>query len=235
LSNYVVCLKYGNKYSASYVNRLYNMVQRNLTLDYEFVCFTEDATGLDARIRVESLALVKGIEGWWYKPMFFNPALPLNGTILFLDLDVVIFRNIDTLFTYKPGEFLIIRDFNRHIFKEYKKFNSSVFRLTVGQHSHVYENFIKDSRRICRQFKGDQDWIYAQVTKDFSFWPTEWIQSYKWEMRSKTPINRTHPKGERDFIKNGNPSVLEDTSIAVFHGDPNPHHCKDPWVIEHWR
>ena len=40
--NYVVCLKWGNKYSAEYVNKLYSMVKRNLTIDYEFVCFTEN-------------------------------------------------------------------------------------------------------------------------------------------------------------------------------------------------
>jgi hypothetical protein len=210
------------------------MVRNNLTLDYEFVCYTENTKGIDPGIRVEPLPKLT-VEGWWFKPMFFNPLLGLPGTVLFLDLDVVIFRNIDMLFNYKPGEFLIIRDFNRHIFKEYKKFNSSVFRLTTGHHSHVYENFVKDPRSICKRFKGDQDWIYSQVTKDFSFWPDEWIQSYKWECRKRAAIDKAKPKGERDFLKAGEPAMLDNTSIAVFHGEPNPHNCKDPWVINNWK
>ena len=139
---YVVCLKYGNKYSAEYVNKLYNMVKRNLTLDHEFVCFTEDATGIDPAIRIEPIPLISGVTGWWYKPMFFNPRLPLRGTLLFFDLDVVIFKNIDYLFTYKPGEFCIIRDFNRFVIKNYDKFNSSIFRLetTQNMHSNVYKH-----------------------------------------------------------------------------------------------
>ena len=31
------------------------------------------------------------------------------------------------------------------------------------------------------------------------------------------------------------PVLVNDCSIAVFHGEPNPHDVKDPWVIEHWK
>jgi hypothetical protein len=234
--NYVVCLKFGTKYGPEYVNNLYNMVQRNLTLDHEFVCFTENADGLDENIRVEPLpeiAGIKGAVGWWWKPMFFNKRLPLKGTILYFDLDVIIFENIDKLFTHKPGEFLIIRDFNRFMIKNYQKFNSSVFRLDIGMHPHVWTDFIKNPQDPIRRYHGDQDWIRAKITKDFDFWPDEWIQSYKWEMRGKPQMKGT--KGNRDFVHPGEPKILKETSVAVFHGDPNPHYCKDLWVRENWK
>ena len=119
--NYVVCLKYGNKYSAEYVNKLYNSVKRNLTVPFEFVCYTEDKQGIDPAIRIEPIPLLAGVTGWWYKPMFFNPELGLNGTILFFDLDVVVFQNIDNLFTYELDKFCIIRDFNRKFIRNYNK------------------------------------------------------------------------------------------------------------------
>lgn len=231
--NYVVCLKYGNKYSADYVNKLYNMVKRNLTVDYEFVCFTEDSEGIDSNIRIESLPNVP-LEGWWYKPMFFNPNLAVKGTILFFDLDVVIFKNIDHLFTHNPEKFYIIRDFNRFVMKGYQKFNSSVFRLNTGQHSEVWTNFIKNSDSIIKRYQGDQDWIRVCITQNFNFWPDEWIQSYKWEMRGK-PRFDSKPKGKRDFAVNGDPIIKDETCVAVFHGDPNPHNCKDQWVIDNWQ
>ena len=59
------------------------MVERNLTVPHEFVCYTEDPTGIDPGITVKKLTLMSGIQGWWYKPMFFNPNLELKGTILF--------------------------------------------------------------------------------------------------------------------------------------------------------
>ena len=45
------CVYYGDKYTRpptdpwSYLRNLYNMVERNLTIPYRFVCFT-DSTGL---------------------------------------------------------------------------------------------------------------------------------------------------------------------------------------------
>ena len=233
--NYVVCLKYGTKYSAEYVNRLYNGVKRNLTIPFEFVCFTEDSNGIDPNIRVEPLPLIPGVTGWWYKPMFFKPNLGLNGTILFFDLDVVVFRNIDNLFTYEPNKFCIIRDFNRHVIRNYNKFNSSIFRLTTGMHQHVYNDFVKNPSLLIKRFHGDQDWIRVAVKDgEYAYWPDEWIQSYKWEMRGKPRYDR-QPRGQRDFETPADPKILDATSVAVFHGDPNPHNCKDQWVIDNWR
>jgi len=231
---YVVCLKFGNKYDSTYVNRLYNMVKRNLTIDYEFVCFTENPEGIDPEIKIQDLPVTPAVTGWWYKPFFFNPKLPIQGTILYLDLDVVVFNNIDHLFTWREGEFCIIRDFNRMVVKNYQKFNSSVFRLDVGQHAEVYKKFILDPRTNSRRFHGDQDWIRYIIREDFHYWPEEWIQSYKWEMRGK-PRMDSKPRGYRDFQINGDPKIHPDTSIAVFHGDPNPHNCKDKWVIDNWQ
>ena len=60
MPNHVVCLKHGKKYSAEYVNVLYRMVTRNLTVPHNFVCFTEDPTGLDMGIQVKPLQLMVG-------------------------------------------------------------------------------------------------------------------------------------------------------------------------------
>jgi hypothetical protein len=236
VKRFVCCLKYGNKYSADYVNKLYNMVQRHLTLDHQFVCYTEDPKDIDPNIRIEPLETLPGIQGWWYKPMFFNPKIGIDGTLLFLDLDMIIFDNIDKLFTYKPGEFCIIQDFNRYVVKNYNKFNSSIFRLDTHKatHKNVYEDFIKDPKIPITRYHGDQDWIRKCIQKDYNYWPEDWIQSYKWEMRGKPKFNG-RPRGERDFLEQAEPVVKAGTAIAVFHGDPNPHNCKDPWVLEHWQ
>ena len=231
---YVVCLKWGDKYGPEYVNKLYRMVQRNLSINHEFICYTENPAGLDQGIRVIDLQLMAGIEGWWYKPMFFNPSLGLDGVILFLDLDMIIFKNIDKLFSYKPGEFVIIQDFNRHVVRHYDKFNSSIFRINTGQHAEVYHQYMADKNNISRRFQGDQDWIRHVIKNDYNYWPVDWIQSYKWEMRGK-PQMTGGPRGTRDFVTKGEPKILDETCIAVFHGDPNPHFCKDDWVQESWR
>lgn len=230
---YLVCLKHGAKYGPEYVNKLYNMTKRNSTIDFEFVCFTENPSGINENITIKPLPVITNINGWWYKPMFFNPKLGLNGTILFMDLDLIVFRNIDRLWTYKTGQFIILQDFNRYAVKNYTKFNSSVFRLTTGQHSNVYNEFIKNPSVNSRRFHGDQDWIRFQIKNGYEFWPNDWIQSYKWEMRNKPQMTRD-PKGHRNFTTPGDPVIKKDTAIAVFHGDPNPHNCIDPWCAQNW-
>ena len=48
---YVLCMKWGTKYGADYVNRLYGMVKRHLTLDFTMVCLTDDSRGIDQAVR----------------------------------------------------------------------------------------------------------------------------------------------------------------------------------------
>lgn len=231
-NNYVVCLKHGTKYGPEYVNTLHKMVSRNLTIKHKFVCYTENSNGIDDDIEVRSLPSINTPGGWWYKPMFFNPDLMPNSTLLFLDLDIIIFDNIDRLFTHKPGKFCIIRDFNRKFIKSYNGFNSSVFRLDSGSNSHVYHKFTENPKLVTTKFRGDQDWIKNQITHDYEFWPDEWIQSYKWEMRTE-PMKRDS-NGKR-YLPVGNPIIPQNSAVAVFHGDPNPHDCKDPWCVKNWR
>ena len=233
-NRYIVCLKHGTKYSAEYVNVLKRMVTRNMTLPFKFVCFTEDVNGLDSDIQTMPLPQRHDIAGWWWKPYFFSTDLPLDGTILFMDLDVIVFENIDKLFTYEPGRFCIIRDFNRMNALGWNRMNSSVFRLETGQHSHVYSNLIADPINIRKRLHGDQDWLFEQIKSNFEFFPDEWLQSYKWEMRGKPPMTRDK-NGIRNFMEPGEPNILPETSVAVFHGEPNPPQSVDLWCKENWK
>ena len=52
----VLCMKWGTKYSADYVNTLYSMVARNMSIDFRFVCLTEDGAGLHEKVEVFPLS-----------------------------------------------------------------------------------------------------------------------------------------------------------------------------------
>ena len=230
----ILCLKHGTKYSADYVNKLYNMVQRNCTLDFDFWCLTEDTKGLNPNIK--TLPLPSGLAGWWCKPYIFSQDLPINGTILYTDLDVVISGNIDKLFTYQPGHWCTIRDFTRAMRPKWHKYNSSVVRFTRGQLHHVWDGFNKDKQNIQRKFFGDQDWLFeATRNSQAMLYPDSWILSWKWEVRHSKEFAAGGAKGNRKFkhIENVKPRI--ECCITVFHGDPNPHNCEDPWVIDNWK
>ena len=98
------CVCYGDKYPVEYVQKLYNMVQRNTTIEHKFYVFTDHVKMqkmVEGDIHVHKFPR-DDIEGWWNKLQLFHPDTPLEGTTLYMDLDVVITQNIDCFFTYKP-------------------------------------------------------------------------------------------------------------------------------------
>ena len=231
---YILCLKHGKKYSADYVNRLFRGVSRHCTLDFEFVCLTDDPKDILPGVKI--LPLPSDLQGWWCKPYMYTKDLPLNGTILYLDLDVVIAKNIDKLFTYSPNHWCVIRDFTRAMRPKWPKYNSSVIRFKVGQLNHVWESFKKDRTVIQRKFFGDQDYLYdaTHMKTPPMLFPDSWVQSWKWEIRESREL-APGLKGDRKLkhIEHVEPRV--ECCIAVFHGDPNPHNCEDPWVVKNWQ
>ena len=232
---YVLCLKHGTKYSFDYVNKLYNMVSRNCTIPYEFVCLTDDPKGIDPNVKI--ISLPKDLEGWWCKPYMYSKDLPLSGTVLYLDLDVVIAGNIDKLLTYQPNDWCTVRDFTRVMRPKWQKYNSSVVRFKVGQLDHVWEDFKKDQKKIQKRLFGDQDWLWeATRTNQATLYPDSWIQSWKWEVRKSKEFAPGGLKGTRRFkhIENNVVPRVE-CCVCVFHGDPNPHHCEDKWVVDNWK
>jgi|TARA_R110002124_G_scaffold157192_1_gene324224 hypothetical protein len=232
---YILCLKHGRKYSVEYVNTLYNMCKRHCTLDFKFACLTDDPMGLDPNIVV--LDLPKGLDGWWCKPYMFSKDLPIKGTILYMDLDVVLSSNIDKLVMYQPNNWCTIRDFTRAMRPKWQKYNSSIVRFRTGQLHFVWDEYIKDPKSVQRRHFGDQDYLYEATAKMRAMlYPDSWIQSWKWEVRTtKEFASANTAKGSRTFKKIENVTPRVECCVCVFHGDPNPHNCEDPWVKENWK
>ncbi len=232
----ILCVKHGTKYSADYVNKLYNMVSRYCNLKFHFHCLTDNPTDINPNIHI--IDLPKFLQGWWCKPYIFSDELPIEGTILYLDLDMVIANNIDNMFIYSPDDWCIIRDFTRHIRPDWKKYNSSVIRFKRGQLAQLWNEYSRDWKGVQSKFFGDQDWLYEASNKanmPANLFPDNWVKSWKWEIRKSKELESGRPKGERIFKDIEHVEPPKDCLIAVFHGDPNPHNCKDPWVINNWK
>ncbi len=230
--NHVVCVKWGNKYIPQYVNVLYNMVKRHTTVPYEFHCITDDPKGLDPHIKTIKLPNDPWIKSWWSKLWMFSKDFPLQGNVLFFDLDVIVFRNIDELFTYNPDKFMIIRDFNRCRVKDWKQSNSSVLRWKPGTMNYLWDEFVANPSRIMQNNHGDQDWIMRRGHQDINHWPDEWIRSYKWEMVGFK--NTKIRKGVKHIFQQP-ARITENNKVAVFHGEPKPFNCGDDFVVENWK
>ena len=227
----VLCVKFGTKYGREYIERLRNMVSRHLTVPYEFVCLTDDQHPIEGvRSIVQSMKNYKKI--WWHKVHMFDSNLPINGRIIYFDLDVVIHANIDSLAIGHGHSFLGIKDFNRKFHPSWMYLNSSVMSWMHGSQSHIYQQF-NNNPNEAQKLQGDQDWIWKTSKDRIKFWPIEWIQSYKWEIRSREEL--VLKDGKRNFKSVINPKIPINCSVCVFHGDPNPHDVLDPYVVDNWR
>jgi hypothetical protein len=206
------------------------MVNRHLSIPHEFVCITDNSSGFNRHIKVIDLKTVDSIKGWWYKPFVFSEELDLQETVLFLDLDIIIFDSIDKLFEYEPNKFCAIKGFSKH---NNEGINSSCFRFNRSDYYHLYEEYIENHEDIISSNKGDQDWLGNQIEP--AYWPKEWIQSFKLDlMKYPQYISKKNPNTFKYFLM-ANPQPHKNASIAVFHGKPNPHEIEHVWCKTHWK
>ena len=202
----VVCVKWGDKYSALWVQRLKGMVSRHLSIPHEFVCMTDNPVdGIDC------IECAPDLPSWWSKVGLFRPGL-LPGLNLYLDLDVVITASIDDMvkenddagYVRAPDDFsysLIhpkvgLGESMQRLLGGVGTVNSSVmiWRDDAGQD--VWDQFQAEKMS---EVHGDQNWITQCL------WPEKlhllsegWVCSYKYHVQ----------RGEKT------------RPIVVFHGDP---------------
>lgn len=226
----IVCLKWGTKFTPQYVNRLYYGFKRNTTLPFTFHCFTDDTKGLDADIVTHPLPR-KDLEGWWYKVYFFSKEFPISGRIFFADLDTLIVGNVDHILMYHGG-FAGLRDFYKvEKNPQATDFQSSVMSFNAHEHSHIWENFIKDPIGIVKSIKphGDQTWIGRQQPKRVywqDLYPNQFV-SYK------VHCLKGLPEQARIVCYHGIPSIADSiTKTTRAQGRVcNP----AKWVEDYWR
>lgn len=229
----VICLKHGIKYGADYVNKLYNMVQRHLTIPHRFVCFTDNQADLNTVIEVKILPADKRLSGWWWKPYIFKQGHFLDGKVnLFFDLDMVIVGNLDKLVNYLPGEFVGLEDVGRVFRRVPAKLGSAVLRWPSNHYSDIWDN-LENNPAITKKFPGDQDWIWQLHKSTIKFFPESWIQSYKWEIRKREELTRANGKNVFKTVRS--PSMNPDCAVIAFHGTPNPEDVQDQIIVDNWQ
>lgn len=244
----IICIKWGKRYSATYVNKLYAGVTKHLNRPFIFHCCTDDPSEVHSGVRIIPFPENPGIKSRWphvlVKLMTTQDGFGgLSGPTLFLDLDVVITGNIDCLFDYKIGENCIIHNWTnwrkRLLGNVPDVGNSSVFRFEAGPKSdYIYQTFLKEMSRAedTSIFNTEQAFL-TYAMKQVNWWPDAWVKSYKWNCRPVYPLN---------LLKT--PKLPDDCRILVFHGKPDPdeaiqgfkgkrpHHqmLAAEWILEHW-
>jgi hypothetical protein len=162
-------------YSPEWVYKLESMVKRNLTLLHSFTCFTNVPEKFD---NMQTVRLINNWPGWWSKLEIFKPGIFPIGTekILYLDLDLVILQNLESLINFN-SKFTLLGIGKGQVNHEkdgkmtIRRYNSSVMCFNPNIYSLLYTKFSENIMEICR---GDQDWI-GSCFEDLDTFPKKWI------------------------------------------------------------
>jgi hypothetical protein len=129
------------------------MAKRNITLPFNFYCYTENPIGIYDEVNIIPLDKTLNLEKWWWKLTLFNKNKLGNGINLFLDLDIVIQDNIDYFFKKAKHNkiTLISYDYDDHYVlpldydpKMAPAYNSSIMIWYNNELTNIYQKFLNN-------------------------------------------------------------------------------------------
>jgi hypothetical protein len=238
----VVCMRWGDRFTVDYVNRLYRGVMRNVARPTRFIAFTDDTSGLDPEIETREIPPIRlpatGLGGSpWRKLALWSRDIGLEGDLLFLDLDVVVVGPLDALFDFEPGKLAIIRDWGSK-----DSGNSSVMRLPAGGAPHLVDRFESEPLEKRRLYSNEQVYLTRESGLPIVFWPASWCPGFKAMMLPRFPANLVKsvklPKGARVVVFTGRPRPHEAARgewPAPWYKKPYKNLRPVTWLAEHWR
>jgi len=204
----IVCINWGTKYGAPYINRLYQMVKANITPPFRFVCFTDSRDGVSPEVDCFDLPEMPGFMpkntiGQWPKSRLWAPVLgDLQGPFLFIDLDVVITGSLDVFFDFGAPEDVVLA---RNAAKPMHKLGqTSIYRMPVGALESLQEKFAADPQAVADKYRFEQHFVTKNAPGGVKFWPRRWVRHFRIECIPRFPLNyffdSRPPKGARVII-----------------------------------
>lgn len=205
------------RYGPRYIERLHSMVRRHTTKPFRMVCLTNRPKKVPECAQAIEIPYpgtkFTPLRGWWAKPRIFDPDLPLQGRVLYSDLDVLLVGDLDPIVDF-PADFAIAPDKaptfqGKGERKTVKGYNSSIIAFDAGARPELWRDW---TPAVASKLWGDQDWI-KQRSPDERTFPGEWFTrlqtTAKWGPDCKVVL----------CIKHKNHEATR----------------KYPWFAEYWR
>jgi hypothetical protein len=202
----IICINWGTKYGAPFVNLLYAMVARNITPPFTFTCFTDNRDDLHPGILCEDLPpldvekMPVNTKGIWPKARLWGPRLgKLRGPVLFLDLDLVIVGSLDFFFEIGDADDVVMARNQSTPFE--KLGQTSLFRFPVGKLVSLQEKFRADPQGAADRYRFEQRFVTRNAPGGVKFFPRSSILHFRQDCRWPFPLNyflvSRLPKGAR--------------------------------------
>lgn len=222
--NVITCLLVtstdGDLYSEEYVQILSNMVKRNCSKDYDFVCYSDrKINGIDIIPINDPFEL----DPYWYKlRLLDHQDIRHYDTKIFFDLDVVIHGSIDELF-YVPEKLNVVQSKWKHPWEINSYLNTGCCSdiMVWNDSSLITKTFEANSTELMAKYKGIDRFLWHEMKSHFGYIKPDLIYSYS--------------RG-RDLIDDQEYTMRPEMSVCAYSQFPKPHqHLHKEPAKSHWR
>ncbi|MCV6586625.1 MAG: glycosyl transferase [Marinibacterium sp.] len=225
----IMCINWGTRYGAPYINRLYAMVARNITPPFTFVCFTDVTEGVRPEVICKDLPPMPGFmpkdtPGKWPKSRLWAPTLDgLDGPVLFLDLDVAVTGSLDPFFEFgDPDDVVLARNAAKPL---HRLGQTSIYRMPVGKLAPLQARFAQDPQGVADEYVFEQFFVTRNAPGGVKFWPRPWVRHFRLQCARLFPLNYVlqprKPRGMRVAIFAGHPNPKEAMAGQMREGEPH--------------
>lgn len=215
---HIVTVLTGEKYGNEYLQRLYNMVERNIAQPFRFTVFTDRERPVSTEIQQVDCS-GWGLSGWFNKLRLFDQAI-ISEPFLYFDVTLIIksplaplLENIKSL----DRDICSRRDF-RH-----DEINSCVLAVRPGELTQGIWEAYKKFEHPEDAHHGDQSFTYETLKRQgkldqLGYLDPELIVSYRHLRRL---AHKDPPAAQKQ---------LEKAVVLKFHGIPKMSDTQDPWL-----
>lgn len=206
-------------YGPEHVRILKAMVERHLRIPHDFICITDDSTGLEDIQTIPLWDKCRDLGGCYNRLYAFSQDMQqiIGDRFVMIDLDCVILKDITTLFE-------VMDDFKINGYYHPDRdqhYNGSMILMNAGARRRVWDTFDPISSPAvldnCDHVIGsDQAWIRYTLGKG--------------EQRF------TEDEGVYNYIKLKHGSLPGNARVVFFAGKRDPSQCRHiDWVRDNWR
>lgn len=216
---------------------------------FRFICFTDRVENLLPGIEpypIPDLGLSPEewyIGGVWPKLGIFDGRIfGLRGRALFIDLDMVILRDLDAFFdSNKPYVGIDAGPrWCRPRSTAPPQLGSALIAFDFGDLSYIADKFRANKAEILKAFRTEQAFTES-VLSDIDFWPDGWVISFKRSLRQPFLLDlivqpRRPPVTAKIIAFHGSPRPIDLINSTHRFWDRFPHLGNGPvsWMVDYW-
>lgn len=246
----VVTMKWGTLFGPEYVNVLHRACRANTTLPFDFICMTDDPTGLDADIIALPLPDIGFTRDEWFMPgvwsklaLYKRNLFNLSGRCIFIDLDMMVLKDFDALLSYDAP--FVTTDMGESWRPGQSRKNpeagTCLFAFNFNEQEQILTSFLADKAAAKANFENEQHFA-GHHASSMDYWPEGWVISFKRWLRQPIGLDlflepKAPPADAKVLAFHGTPRPWDLIRSGWNHWDRFPHmgHGRVSWVAEYWK